>query len=350
MNANLLEPFKNAGHDVLVPPGRSMLREILAPTDFSDESRAGVACAVNLAEKFGAAVALLHVIEPLPVTGGMEGFPLLPTRPELIRQARIQLQRIADQESKKGSRLTTIVRTAKPFHGIITAAAEHRTDLIVMATHGYSGVNHVLLGSTAERVVRHAPCPVLTVRVPAVGSHAAAPHLRVTRILVPIDFSATSKLALPWATFLAEAFDAEIVLFHVTETYPIDYLLGRELMNQAITPLMKDAEAALQCIADNLHSSMGINASVVVRDGVPHKEICRAAQELHADVIALTTHGYTGLKHIWLGSTAERVVRNAQCPVLAVREVGKSLGRAASEAFTSQHGNTENQTLAQTPR
>lgn len=346
MNTNLLEQFKNAGHKFLASPGRSTLREILAPTDFSNESRVGVAYAFNLAEKLGATVALLHVIEPLPVMEGMEAFPLLPTRPEITRQARIQLERIADQESKKDSRLTTIVRTAKPFYGIITAAAERKADLIVMATHGYTGVNHVLLGSTAERVVRHAPCPVLTVRVRAAGSNAAAPHLRLTRILVPIDFSDTSKLALPWAAFLAEAFDAEIVLLHVTEKYPIDYLLGRELMNEAITPLMKAAEVALERIADNVHGSTGIKTSVVVRDGVPHKEICLAAQELHADLIALTTHGYTGLKHVWLGSTAERVVRDAQCPVLALREVSKSLGRTAPEAFAAQHANNRRKPYA----
>jgi universal stress protein A len=82
---------------------------------------------------------------------------------------------------------------------------------------------------------------------------------------------------------------------------------------------MKQAEADLLRLAGSLRKTTGLKVSVLVRDGTPFEAICRASETLGADLIVLTTHGYTGLKHVWLGSTAERVVRHASCPVLVVR-------------------------------
>ena len=169
--------------------------------------------------------------------------------------------------------------------------------------------------------MRHAPCPVLTVPARTRSRQTGkTPLLKLRKILVPIDFSNISVSSLPLATFLAAQFNAEIILLHVVEKFPVDYLLGPELMNQAITPLMKQGEADLERMAASLAKSAGVKVSAAVRDGKPFEEICSAAQKLGADLIALTTHGYTGLKHVWLGSTAERVVRHASCAVLAVRE------------------------------
>jgi universal stress protein A len=134
-----------------------------------------------------------------------------------------------------------------------------------------------------------------------------------------MDFSNLSKDALPWATFLAAQFKAEVVLLHVVEKFPIDYLLGRELTSHTIIPLMKQAEADLGRAAADLSKSFGMKITAAVREGRPHEEICAVTKALGGDLVVLTTHGYTGLKHVWLGSTAERVVRHAHCPVLVVR-------------------------------
>ncbi|MBI3192648.1 MAG: universal stress protein, partial [Pedosphaera parvula] len=144
--------------------------------------------------------------------------------------------------------------------------------------------------------------------------------LDLKRILIPIDFSKTSKTALPWAVLVAAETNAELILLHVMETFPIDYILGHGLMNETITPLMKEREAELKRMAENLSKSTGLKASALVRAGKPFKEICSAARNLGADLITLTTRGHTGLKRVWVGSTAERVVRHATCPVLSVRE------------------------------
>ena len=296
------------------------IQRILAPTDFSGQSLAGVRYANNLRLKFGSSLVLLHVIEPTPPMAGGESFVLAQSDSEVAAWAHKKLAKLARREVADEKQVTSLVRTGKPFHEITTEAGESQVDLIVIAD--YTGAQRVLLGSTAECVVRHAPCPVLTVRQHnAPGRVRQIPQLKLRKILVPLDFSNLSKAALPWATFLAAQFRAEIVLLNVVEKFAIDYLLGAKLMNHTIVPLMKQSEADLDGIATGLSQPTGVNVSAVVREGRPYKEICAAAKALTADLIVLTTHGYTGLKHVWLGSTSERVVRHALCPVLVVREL-----------------------------
>ena len=298
------------------------IQTILATTDFSDESRSGVRYAVALAEKMHASVALLHIIEQPSRLSGEESIILAREDSEVTTLAGERLEVLAKLESKSGVTVTSTVRTGNPFNEITTAASEDAADLIVIATHGHTGVTRVVLGSTAERVVRHAPCPVLTVPTRTKPKRTGKTlGLRLKKILVPMDFSKLSKDALPWATFLAEQFEAEIILFHVVEKFPIDYLLGKELTSHTIVPLIKQAEADFEIVASDLAKAFGIKISAAVREGKPHEEICETARTLDADLIVLTTHGYTGLKHVWLGSTAERVVRHASCPVLVVRTV-----------------------------
>ena len=315
------EPSK-ARPEIAVPAVRPKLQEILAATDFSDHSLPAVRYALALSAKSGASLALLHVVELASSLSGMESVVLARTNTEISSLVHTRLEALAQRETRNAEKVTTVVRTGKPFHEIALAASESAADLIVIATHGYTGAQRVLLGSTAECVVRHAPCPVLTVRPPiTLARNRKTPRFRLRRILVPIDFSKLSQAAVPWATSLAAQFDAEIVLLHVVEKFPIDYLLGGELLNHTMVPLMKQSEADLEGMATGLSKSTGRNLSAVVREGKPFEEICRAAETLSVDLIVLTTHGYTGLKHVWLGSTAERVVRHAPCPVLVVREL-----------------------------
>jgi nucleotide-binding universal stress UspA family protein len=305
---------------IVTPMTPPKFQKILAPMDFSEQSVTGLRYAMNLRLKFSSTLTLLHVIEPTPPMGGMESVSLAQSDSEVAAWALKELTKLALRVARDDKQVTNLVRIGKPFHEITTEAGENKADLIVIATHGYTGVEHLLLGSTAERVVRHAPCPVLTVpaRTPTKRSGKNT-SLKIKKILVPIDFSNLSQAALPWAAFLAAQFKAELVLLHVEEKFPIDYLLGRKLMSHMVVPLIKQAEAELERLAGGLRKTTAVNISVVVCDGKPFQEICFAAETLGADLIVLTTHGHTGLKHTWLGSTAERVVRQAHCPVLVVR-------------------------------
>ena len=221
-----------------------------------------------------------------------------------------------------GGHLSVSVRTGSPYHAITTAALERAADLIVIATHGHTGAQRILLGSTTERVVGYAPCPVLVVpSLTQLGRRGKKPWVRFRKILVPLDFSKLSEMALPWAGLLSERFGAEIVLLHVMERFPLDHILVREMTGDAFAPFTKTARTDLEQRARSLGKSTGTNVSALVRHGKPYERICQTAKSLGADLIVLSTHGHTGLKHVLLGSTAERVIRHSPCPVLAVREL-----------------------------
>jgi nucleotide-binding universal stress UspA family protein len=122
--------------------------------------------ASRLAEQFGATLRLVYVVEPnvYPADLGF-GQVVYPTyEEELVKKGTDELERTAREDVPAGVRAVSKVRTGKPHQEILADAREQKADLIVMATHGHTGVEHILFGSTAERVVRGAPCPVLTIR------------------------------------------------------------------------------------------------------------------------------------------------------------------------------------------
>jgi nucleotide-binding universal stress UspA family protein len=300
---------------------RAKVQKILVTTDFSNQALPAVRYALAFGSALGASVTLLHVIEPASPMAGMESLVLARTDSEVEALAGQELEALARRESKGNVKMTTMVRSGKPFHEIALVAGERRADLIVIATHGHTGLERVMLGSTAERVVRHAPCPVLTIPTRNLPKRAkpAAP-LKLKKILVPIDFSSLSKDALPYALLLAGHADAELVLVHIVEKYPMESLLG-PVTNELTVPWIKQAEANLEDMASDLIKTARVKAKAMVQHGAPFEAICDAAKTVGADMIVLTTHGYTGLRHVWLGSTAERVVRHAPCPVMVVREL-----------------------------
>jgi universal stress protein A len=148
-----------------MPAPRIGLRSILVPTDFSTPSTKAVIYALALADAFDAKVTLLNVIEPLAATPDFAVNPLIIDSREVMERAKEGLNHLVARKHIKRERIESLrVRHGTPFHEISQAAVELKSDLIVIATHGYTGLKHVLLGSTAERVIRHAPCPVLVVR------------------------------------------------------------------------------------------------------------------------------------------------------------------------------------------
>ena len=143
------------------------IKNILVPVDFSDYSKQALQYAVPLAEKLGAVVTLLHVVEPRIYPENL----VLPLEAEdvnsrLMKDGQDMLESLRREELDADVTSVSMVTLGKPFQQIIDTAKSMHADLIIIATHGYTGLKHVLLGSTAERVVRHAPCPVLTVRMP----------------------------------------------------------------------------------------------------------------------------------------------------------------------------------------
>lgn len=150
---------------------------------------------------------------------------------------------------------------------------------------------------------------------------AAAGRFRLKSILVPVDFSSFSSKALEYAVAFSQQFGAGLVLLHVVEpmVYPENYMTIPSVTDDINGSLLKAAEEKLAAQRKRIDVAVD-RVKVETRLGRPYVEITEAADELGADLIILGTHGHTGLKHVLLGSTAERVVRHAPCPVLTVRD------------------------------
>lgn len=140
---------------------RLNIKRILVPTDFSDASRKALRYAQKFAEQFGASLTLLYVLEPFRYDG--LAVPSVDVKP-VLKNVTNKLATLAQEEIEELVPVNPLVQTGNPYQEIVTAARERNIDLIIISTHGYTGLKHLWLGSTAERVVRHAPCPVLVVR------------------------------------------------------------------------------------------------------------------------------------------------------------------------------------------
>ncbi len=147
------------------------IKKILVPIDFSDYSKSALRYAVSFAKLFNSEMVLIYVVEPIiyPPDFSMGQIAIPSMNTEWDKTANEQLEKLSKSEIPGNIRVKTLVKTGKPFVEIIETAADENTDLIIIATHGHSGVEHILFGSTAEKVVRKAPCPVLTLREPIKG-------------------------------------------------------------------------------------------------------------------------------------------------------------------------------------
>jgi len=306
-------------------PVRSQLRlkSILVPIDFSEPSKNALEYALPFLEQFGAKLTLLHVIEPLPVPAFMTSFPPPTKKDKEIASARGHLENLIKQNALDPKRVETLVCRGRSFEEIDNMARRIETDLIIMATHGYTGLQHVFLGSTAERVVRHAPCPVLVVRnKQPLRAGQNGSHLKLQRILVPLDFSDCSLKALKYSIAFARQFHASQTLLHAV--HPAYYFSSSDFDMVDYGKLVEDSERAAvrqmnALLKDGRFADLKVSSRVQVAH--PITEIVGAAKREKSDLIVLSTHGYTGLDRVLLGSTAENVVRLASCPVLVVRDL-----------------------------
>jgi universal stress protein A len=142
------------------------IHHILAPTDFSDFSRQAIQCGFELAQKFGAKLSLLHVVElpAYPIEGLAPSQMGATLFADLERQATLELGQVLPEAEGTAVEVNRLVVIGTPYRKIVEVGEAEKADLIVMATHGRTGLSHLVMGSVAERVVRSASCPVLTIR------------------------------------------------------------------------------------------------------------------------------------------------------------------------------------------
>ena len=200
---------------------------------------------------------------------------------------------------------------------IVDDAIEENVDLVVMGAHGRRGFRRFLLGSVTEEVVRLAPCPVLTIR----GTGTAQDVHRVRKVLVPFDFSEHSRTALGSAAKMAASYGASLHLLHVIEPImephpyvPLHYRSESFDLPQLKARVREDLGPIVADVVDGR-----VATEVEVLEGDPALCITEHAETIEADLIAMATHGRTGLSRFFLGSVTEKVVRSAGCPVLTLK-------------------------------
>jgi nucleotide-binding universal stress UspA family protein len=296
------------------------IKKILFPTDFSDCANQAMNHAIFLAEQYGAALHLLHaVVLHADLEDALQRFPEAEdvyARVEKMAQGRAA-ELLAPHRSEALVVKEVQRRGVAAAEVILEYAEEEGVDLIVLGTHGRRGLGHLFLGSVAEEVVRLARCPVLTLR----QQEDPRPVEKVKKILVPVDFSDHAAHALDVAAELATRYDGHLELLHVVQppAYPELYYPGQGTSTSLMDiPLLqaRTHEALVDLIREK---GLEGKAKAKVIEGYPGTEIPRYAKEAQADLLVLSTQGLTGLKHLVLGSVAEKVVRLCECPVLTVK-------------------------------
>jgi nucleotide-binding universal stress UspA family protein len=297
------------------------LKRLLVTTDFSEVSRQALPFATSLARQFGATLTLVHVV-PTTLPAELSHLGIVLEQKRLVAEAGSRLAQFRERELPANLAVETVLLEGGPPQEITRFAAETGVDLILTATHGHTGLKHVWLGSTAERVVRQAPCPVLVVPAPAVP--VRFPNdipCRFQHLVVPTDFSQMSREALSYAAAWARPCGSEMTLVHTIEPPPYPEF-GYAHIPTKEARLKRKARQKLEEYSQELNH-VGIKAACVIRTGSAFHEIVALAREESADLIVIATHGRQAIAHALLGSTAERVVRHAPCPVLVVRERGR---------------------------
>ena len=285
---------------------------ILVPTDFSPPSDAALSYARLFGKTFEGSLHLLHVTETPSRSPRAPVDPRDPV-PTALRELRDRLT----AEDRSPHVAVLVVEAPDTAAQIVRTAGSIDATLIVMGTHGRGGIARVLMGSVAEKVVRTAPCPVLTA-----NGVLRAPIKGFRRILVPTDFSAPSDAALDCARWLAAGFGASVHVLHVLAEVSPSGGTGSELFvtepPEARSLRLVDARDRLnhRITADD-RATLGATTEVIF--GSPSRIIVDYAADNQFDLIVMGTHGRTGMAHLLVGSVAERVVRTAGCPVLTTQ-------------------------------
>ncbi|MEP7308892.1 MAG: universal stress protein [Acidobacteriota bacterium] len=297
-------------------------KQILCPVDFSEPSRFALEHAVTIASWYASTLTVLHVCDPTYPPEPPIPFAVFPARPGRLGDAdRRDLEAMLEPwlaPARARSLHTNIVfdEGHNPAAPILTCAALIPADLIVMGTHGLGGLDRLLLGSVTEKVVRKAPCPVLT--VPPRAFQAATPTFR--RLLCPVDFSASSTTALQVASSFAKESDGELKLVHVLDWPEDDELMMKRLNTPEFRlPLEASVERRLEALITEEVRTWAKPSTVVIH-GKPYRRILEIAAEDKTDLIVMGVRGRNPLDLMLFGSTTNHVVRRASCPVLTLRQ------------------------------
>jgi nucleotide-binding universal stress UspA family protein len=284
-----------------------LLGLVVAATDLSDGARPAFRFAADLAARTSSA---LHLVYVNAVSGRLQ-------RTGEVSEDDVRAWAAETVSPVPDVRLV-LEEGISPAECILRYVEKTGADLLVVGTHGRRGLRRFVIGSTAEELVRLSPCPVLTIPSRA---GAASPE-RAGPVLVPVDFSDRSVEAVSWARRWAALYGTSLDLLHVVEEggpYPSFYFDAERPPLVTLVPELEGrAREELERLARGAEGPE-VEVRVHVRAGKAPREIVRFAEEHEAGVIVMATQGLTGVDHFLIGSTSERSVRLARCPVVTLR-------------------------------
>lgn len=289
---------------------------VLVATDFSPTAEAAVHWGEELVRARIGKLVLVHAVDMHNSLG-----EFLAPHADLDEQVRAaasaKLDEAAAASRDKGLEVESRLEFGIASQAVVHAIGEVTPDLVVQGSRGLTpGLAHLLLGSTAQRIVQHSPRPVLTVHPGDRDRHAAIRH-----VLVPTDFSDDAQGAKQAARALvAGEQDARLTLLHAYHL-PVEYTAYGTIPTSI--PFHADVPAVAEEKLAEAATALGGESHTVdtlAKEGYPPEVIVDTARDLNVDLIAMGTHGRTGLRHLLLGSNAERVIERAPCPVLTVRQ------------------------------
>ncbi len=282
-------------------------KQILVATDFSEYSERALLKSLGIAQRYGSK---LHIVHVVPGEGyGVAGTGMLGAMNFARHGARDLESQFLRKGYLEGIRYQISVEKGEVWPVISRMIGEEDIDLIVVGTHGRSGLGKLLLGSVAEKIFRQARCPVLTVGPNFQPSFPLSALPR--RVLFPTDFSPQSERAFPYAVSVAQEHQAQLIFLHVVEPTASG---GTYNQDRAI----RYTSVRLQ---ELMRSATGVNREpeFIIEIGDPADAIVKVAAERGAELVVLGVQARTGLSDRLSWSTANGVVREARCPVLSVR-------------------------------
>lgn len=336
-----------------------MFQKVLIPLDGSEIAEGILPYAIQLARGLGMQAVVMSVVDPddldfpdpvarggtwLENTGDMSGAVILrrPPQPQegpsyphergglyntqVIEGVQVQvarrLEQVAQRLAAEGVQARAIAAVGKPAEEIIRLADQEGCDLIAMSTHGRNLLARGILGSVTHKVVHASHLPVLTI-TPDRARRYWQPGTRIARVMVPLDGSALAESVLPYVEFLAQKLSLEVVLVRAVRVRPPDW--ASYVPDSTEARIESEATEYLKGIASSLRSK-GLQVRWELLRGTPARALIEHARLMSADMIAMTTHGRSGVARWALGSVAEALVSGSGDPVLVVPARAKRQG------------------------
>ena len=286
------------------------VKRILYATDFSEASLAALPLVAAIAHKYGSSVFVVNVWTPASYTMvSPEAAGVLQHKDE--RETQTKARKLLTTKELAGLSATAMVKSGDPARELIRLVREENIDLAVIATHGRTGLQHLLMGSVAEELFRNLPCPVLTVG-PKVAK-GSMERAAVRHILFPTDLSDESQAVFPYLASLASEYRASLTLLHVLPVEAATNPDGKSLAE----PLRKEMKSIF-----SPHIDPRCPAEFIIDFGEAAERILAHAETGRADLIGLGVRKAGEITTHFRNTVAYRVVLQAHCPVLTSRHSG----------------------------